>query len=344
MRAVVYDAVGAVPVLTEVEEPECPADGVIVAVRATGICRSDWHAWRGHDPVSLPNIPGHEVAGVVARVGAGVRAFAVGDRVTVPFVNGCGRCPWCTSGQAQVCPEQTQPGFTHPGSFAEQVAVRAADFNLVRLPAEIDFVTAASLGCRFATAYHGLIAQGRLQAGEWLAVLGCGGVGLSAVMVGVALGARVVAVDPSPAARQRAAEFGAESVLAEPDGIIEATDGGAHVEVDALGSVSTATAAILGLRRRGRHVQVGLMLAGNAAAPLPWGAVVSRELEVHGSHGMAAADYPGLLAMITAGRLAPRELVGRTVDLAHAPEELQAMDAPVPAAAGLVVVVLEPRA
>jgi alcohol dehydrogenase len=344
VRAIVYSAVGATPVFTEVPEPDCPADGAVIAVRATGICRSDWHAWRGHDPVPLPNIPGHEFAGVVSRVGALVTGFAVGDRVTVPFVNGCGRCELCTSGQAQVCPDQTQPGFTHPGSFAEQVAVRAADFNLVRLPDDVDFVTAASLGCRFATAYHALTAQGRLQAGEWLAVLGCGGVGLSAVMIGLALGARVVAVDPSPAARQRAAELGAEVVLAEAeaDGIVSATGGGAHVSIDALGSAATAAASILGLRRRGRHVQVGLMLAGNADAPLPWGAVVSRELEVVGSHGMAAVDYPGLLAMISAGRLAPQALVGRAVSLEEAGEELRAMDNPVPAGAGLVVAVIAP--
>lgn len=344
MRAIVYSEVGATPELTDVPEPECPDDGAVIAVRATGICRSDWHAWRGHDPVPLPNIPGHEFAGVVSRVGAKVTGFTVGDRVTVPFVNGCGHCEWCTAGQAQVCPEQTQPGFTHPGSFAEQVGVRAADFNLVRLPDDVDFVTAASLGCRFATAYHALTAQGRLQEGEWLAVLGCGGVGLSAVMVGVALGARVVAVDPSPSARRRATELGAQVVLGNADGIVAATGGGAHVSVDALGSAGTATASILGLRRRGRHVQVGLMLADNASAALPWGAVVSRELEVVGSHGMAAVDYPGLLAMISAGRLAPGTLVGRTVGLEQAGDELMAMDSPVPSAAGLVVAVLETRA
>jgi alcohol dehydrogenase len=330
------------PELLDVPEPDCPADGAVVAVRATGICRSDWHAWKGHDPVPLPNIPGHEFAGVVSAVGVEVTGFAVGDRVTVPFVNGCGRCEWCRSGHAQVCPAQTQPGFTHPGSFAEQVAVRAADFNLVRLPGAIDFVTAASLGCRFATAYHALTAQGRLAAGEWLAVLGCGGVGLSAVMVAVALGARVVAVDPSAAARQRAVELGAEVILPSADAaaILDATGGGAHVSLDALGSSATAAAGVRALRRRGRHVQVGLMLGGHADAALPWGPVVGRELEVLGSHGMAAADYPGLLAMIASGALDPRALVGRVVSLAEAGAELVAMDAPVPAAAGMVVAVV----
>lgn len=334
MRAIVYTEVGAEPRLTEVPEPECPDDGAVVAVRATGVCRSDWHAWRGHDPVPLPNIPGHEFAGVVTAVGSQTTRFAVGDRVTAPFVNGCGRCTWCAAGQAQVCPQQTQPGFTHPGSFAELVAVRAADFNLVRLPGTVDFVTAAGLGCRFATAYHALTTQSQLAAGEWLVVVGCGGVGLSAVLLGAALGARVIAVDPSEAARNRAAELGAEVTLAQadPEQLCSLTGGGAHVTMDALGSGPVVDAALHSLRPRGRHVQVGLMLGDHAAAPLPWGLVVARELVVAGSHGMAAVDYPAMLQLIADGTVDPGRLVGRIVGLDRAGVELMAMDAPAPSA------------
>jgi alcohol dehydrogenase len=368
MRAVVYDAVGAAPRFTEVAPPECPADGALIDVRATGVCRSDWHAWRGHDPVPLPHIPGHEFAGVVAAAGPRVRSFAVGDRVTSPFVNGCGRCDWCRTGQAQVCPDQTQPGFTHPGSFAELVAVRAADLNLVALPDGIDFVAAAALGCRFATAYRAVAVQGRVSAGEWVAVYGCGGVGLSAVMIAVALGARVVAVDPSPAARQRAAELGAEATAgvvrsdaqSKGAGVVrldaqgkgagvvrvgaqskasleDITGGGVHVAIDAVGSAGTAEAAVRGLRRRGRHVQVGLMLGDDARAPLPWDLVVARELEVAGPHGMAAADYPPMLAMVTDGRLRPDLLVGAVIPLERAGAALMAMDDPVARTAGITV-------
>ena len=203
MRAVVFTDYGSRPELTAVAVPDCPADGVLVRVGATGVCRSDWHAWRGHDPVALPHVPGHELAGVVAEVGAEVTGWRVGDRVTAPFVCGCGRCEFCTTGNAQVCPDQTQPGFTGPGSFAELVALRAADTNLVRLPDAVDLVTAASLGCRFATAFRALTATAAVRPGDWLAVHGCGGVGLSAVMIGAALGARVVAVDVvEPAARR----------------------------------------------------------------------------------------------------------------------------------------------
>lgn len=339
MRAVRYSSVGGPLELVDVPEPTCPPDGAVVRVEATGICRSDWHAWRGHDPVPLPNIPGHEFAGTVAAVGPEVVGFAVGDRVTVPFVNGCGRCVWCLEGDAQVCPDQTQPGFTHPGSYAEFVQVRAADFNLVRLPESVDAVTAASLGCRFATSYHALTRQSTLSAGDWLAVYGCGGVGTSAILIGKALGAQVVAIDPSPAARERASELGADHVFASVDAeaILELTQGGVHVSIDAVGTSETAAASVRTLRRRGRHVQVGLMLDAHADAPLPWGAVISKELEIVGSHGMAAADYPELLAMVADGRLDPRRLIGRIVTLADAPNELAAMDSLVAPTAGLVV-------
>jgi alcohol dehydrogenase len=357
MRAVRYDATGAVPRVVDVPAPACPGDGVIVDVRATGVCRSDWHAWRGHDPVALPHIGGHEFAGVVAAVGPHVRDRAVGDRVTSPFVNGCGRCSWCRSGQAQVCPDQTQPGFTHPGSFAEQVAVRAADLNLVRLPDAVGFVSAATLGCRFATAFRAVTAHGRVAAGEWVAVFGCGGAGLSAVLIAAALGARVVAVDPSPAARARALELGAEvaveparaatvSVDASAAGgeapvdVVEITGGGVHVGIDAIGSAATAEASVRSLRRRGRHVQVGLMLGDAARAPLPWDLVVSRELEIYGSHGMAAADYPAMLAMVADGRLDPRRLVGAVVSLDEVGAALAAMDDPVARRPGLTVALL----
>ena len=108
--AIVYDVVGAPALVRDVAEPDCPDDGAVITVRATGVCRSDWHAWRGHEAVLLPHIPGHEFAGVIAAVGAHVRGFAPGDRVTAPFVNGCGRCDWCRAGDAQICPDQTQPG------------------------------------------------------------------------------------------------------------------------------------------------------------------------------------------------------------------------------------------
>lgn len=345
MRAVVYSAYRATPALTQVPEPPTPDDGVLVAVRATGVCRSDWHAWQGHDPVALPHIPGHELAGEVAAVGPGVSRWRVGDRVTVPFACGCGKCEYCLAGDTQVCPRQTQPGFTGPGSFAERVPIHAADTNLVRLPDDLDFVTAAALGCRFATAFRAVTVHGRLAAGEWLAVHGCGGVGLSAVLVGAAFGARVIAVDVVPAALTLARELGAEHVInasdADPAGeVADITGGGAHVSVDALGSPGTAVSSVRCLRRRGRHVQVGLLLGAAATPPLPMDAVIAQELEIHGSHGMAAAGYPALLALIADGTLRPDRLVGAVIGLADAGAALTAMGG-TPTSVGMTVVAID---
>jgi hypothetical protein len=196
MRAAYYEAFGGPIRICDLPCPSPAPDGVVVRVEATGICRSDWHGWLGHDPdVHLPHVPGHELAGVVEAVGADVKGWRPGDRVTVPFVCGCGGCPQCQTGNQQVCDHQKQPGFTHWGSFAEYVALRYADQNLVALPENVDSVAAASLGCRFVTSFRAVLAQGRLQPGEWLAVHGCGGVGLAAIMIGAAVGAQVVAVD-----------------------------------------------------------------------------------------------------------------------------------------------------
>jgi alcohol dehydrogenase len=345
MQAVRYDAYGATPALVEIPAPDCPADGVLVDVRATGVCRSDWHAWQGHDPVPLPQVPGHELAGVIAVVGPQVSTRRVGERVTVPFVCGCGRCDYCKAGDAQVCPDQSQPGFTMPGSYADQVAIPAADLNVVPLPDDLDFVTAAALGCRFATAYRALTAHGRVRPGDWVAVHGCGGVGLSAVMIAAALRARVVAIDVSGPALALAAELGAE-VLVEggpdaADHVVDVSGGGAHVSLDAVGSSHTAVASVSCLRPRGRHVQVGLLLGEHATPPLPMGVVVAKELEIYGSHGMSARDYPAMLDLVASGAVRPDRLVGAVIGLAEAGEALAAMGRPA-TTAGVTVVRLGP--
>jgi D-arabinose 1-dehydrogenase-like Zn-dependent alcohol dehydrogenase len=330
VQAVVYTRFGELPRVREIPEPGCPDDGAVVAVRATGVCRSDWHAWRGHDPVALPQVPGHEFAGVIAQVGPQVHGFRVGERVTAPFVQGCGQCDYCVCGDAQVCPDQHQPGFTGPGTFAEQVVVRSADTNLVLLPDTVGFVAASALGCRFATAFRAVTVHGRVASGQWLAVYGCGGVGLSAVAIGVAIGARVIAIDAQPAARKRAGELGAEHAL-EPGAdiartVLEMTGGGAHLTIDAVGSPGIAAAAVRSLRRRGRHVQIGLLLGDDAMTALPMDRVISHELEIYGSHGMAAVDYPALLNLIVSGALHPQQLVGSIIGLDRAGEALAAMD------------------
>ncbi|MEV0952609.1 alcohol dehydrogenase catalytic domain-containing protein [Promicromonospora sp. NPDC050249] len=346
MRAIVFDQFQGPVDVREVADPGAPDGGVVVRVHATGLCLSDWHAWAGHDTdiTTLPHVPGHELAGTVAEVGAGVTKWRVGDRVTVPFVSGCGTCEWCRSGQAQVCPDQTQPGFTHWGSYAELVMLNAADANLVAVPDDVSFETAASLGCRFATAYRAVAGRARVQAGEWVVVVGAGGVGLSAIMIAVARGARVVAVDRSEGALEAARRAGAEhTVLADgrdvPAVVQQVTDGGAHVAVDAVGSEQTCADAIGSLRRRGRHVQVGLFAPVDGGPRVPMGRVIGWELDVLGSHGMAAADYPEMLELVASGTLRPQDLLDRVIGLAEAAALVPTMDtAP---RAGMVV--LDPR-
>jgi alcohol dehydrogenase len=332
MRAVVFEEFGKPAGVREVPDPAPAPGGVVVRVEATGLCRSDWHGWTGHDPdIVLPHVPGHELAGVIEAVGNGVTNWRPGDRVTAPFVCACGSCAECAAGDHQVCRRQTQPGFTHWGSFAEFVALDHADVNLVAVDPELSFTTAAALGCRFATAFRAVVAQGRVAPGEWVAVHGCGGVGLSAVMIAAAAGARVVAVDTAPEALELARRFGAghrvnASVVADTAGAVrEATGGGAHLSLDALGSPATAAASVAGLRRRGRHVQVGLLPAAGGAVALPMERVIGWELEILGSHGMAAHAYPPMLELVRAGVLRPDLLVTSVIPLDGAPAALAAL-------------------
>ena len=328
MRAVYYDAFKQLPVIRLVPDPAPKPDGLVVKVEATGLCRSDWHGWMGHDAdIHLPHVPGHELAGTVVAIGKDIRNFKVGDRVTVPFVSGCGHCAECASGNQQVCPNQFQPGFTAWGSFAEFVALDYADSNVVKLPESISFETAAALGCRFATSFRAVVDQGRVRGGEWVAVHGCGGVGLSAVMIAAAMGARVIAVDIDANTLHLAHEMGAEvlvnakSVHDVPAAIREASKGGADLSIDALGSAATSFNSISCLRRRGRHVQVGLM-GEHSEAEVPMARIIAHELEILGSHGMQAHRYGAMLQMIETGRLQPQKLITRHIGLDDACEAL----------------------
>ncbi|WP_332701140.1 zinc-dependent alcohol dehydrogenase family protein [Devosia sp.] len=333
MKAVLFEKFQEAPRVVTLDDPTPEPHGVVLKVEATGVCRSDWHGWMGHDTdIVLPHVPGHELAGVVQAVGKDVRNWKVGDRVTVPFICGCGSCPECHAGHQQVCLHQEQPGFTHWGSFAEYVGIHRADLNLVALPEHIDFATAASLGCRFATSFRAVVDQGKVSAGQWLAVHGCGGVGLSAVMIASAVGANVIAIDIDEAKLALARELGAVHTINGtearnvPEAVIELTKGGAHVSLDALGHPVTCFNSIQNLRPRGKHVQVGLMLGDHTTPQVPMAKIIGKELEILGSHGMQAHRYGAMLDMIGSGKLAPSRLVGRRISLAQAPEALMGMD------------------
>jgi alcohol dehydrogenase len=313
VKALVVRAFGEQPGVETVADPTPAPDGAVVAVAATGVCRSDWHAWRGHDAgVVLPLVPGHELAGTVVAVGARVDPRWVGRRVTTPFVCACGTCPACRAGEQQVCERQEQPGFTHDGSYAELVGLRHAEVNLVELPEEVGFDVGALLGCRVATAWRAVHHRGRVRAGETVVVHGCGGLGLAAVAVAAGAGAHVIAVDPSAGARTLAEQVGAAQALPTADDLH-----GAHVSLDCAGLAVSAAASIRCLGVRGRHVQVGLLPGG---AVLPVDVVVARELDVLGSHGAPAHAYPGLLAALPS--LGLERLVTRRAGLDDAAQAL----------------------
>lgn len=331
MKAVLFEKFQEAPKVVNVADPSSEPHGVVLKVEATGVCRSDWHGWMGHDSdIELPHIPGHELAGVVEAVGKDVKNWKVGDRVTVPFICGCGSCSECHAGHQQVCLHQEQPGFTHWGSFAEYVPIHQADLNVVALPETMDFATAASLGCRFATSFRAVIDQGKVSAGQWVAVHGCGGVGLSAVMIASAAGANVIGVDLDPAKLALAKELGAVAAIDGKGDVVEAikeiTKGGAHVSLDALGHPATMTNSILCLRPRGKHIQVGLMLGDHAAPAVPMPKIVGQEIELLGSHGMQAHRYGAMLDMVESGKLNPARLVGDKISIDAAPEALMNMD------------------
>ena len=333
MRAAVYREFQGPIKIRDISDPAASPTGVILAVKACGICRSDWHGWMGNDPdIRLPHVPGHELSGEIAAVGAEIRNWKIGDRVTLPFVCGCGNCEFCLSGNEQICGRQFQPGFTAWGGFAEYVAIEYADHNLVRLPDEIDFVTASSLGCRFATSYRAVVDQGRIASGQWVAVYGCGGVGLSAIMIAAAFGARVIGIDIANDKLEFASTIGAETVInsqyGDPvEGIMDITEGdGVHISIDALGHPEVLCNSVSSLRKRGRHIQIGIMEAGQHLAEIPIDKVIARELEIIGSHGMQAHRYPEILGMIRKGRLEPQKLIGELISLDISPKYLMEMD------------------
>ena len=318
--------------LEKVADPACEPDGVVLRVLACGICRSDWHGWTGEHPRVKPGqIPGHEYCGEVVEAGP-LSTWKAGDRVVAPFLLSCGACPDCQSGHSNTCGRQRLPGFTEPGAFAEHISVPFAH-NLARLPDSLTPVVAAGLGCRVTTVWHALTDRAALQAGDWLAVHGTGGLGRSALLLGRALGARGFVVDVVPEKLTHALSLGAEAAIDARDGdaaqrIVELTGGGAHLSIEALGIAATTNASIECLRPLGRHVQIGMPVGHTARMEINMNAVYMKNLALFGTRGMPGWRYPSLLSLIEAGRVDFTPLVAREVTLSGASAELRAFNGP----------------
>jgi len=332
MKAAVYNTFNGAIEIKQVDDPVATEKEAIIEVRASGICRSDWHGWKGHDPdIRLPHVPGHEFSGIVKEVGSKVSLFQSGDRVTAPFCCGCSTCPQCMKGNQHICDRHFQPGFTDWGSFAQYVRIKNADFNLVKLPSSVDFVSAAGLGCRFITAFHGIVNQGKVNNSMFVAIHGCGGVGLSAVMVAAVYGARVIAVDINEENLQRAKSLGAEYTINATkvnvvDKVLEISKDGANLSMDALGSHETSANSINCLAKKGKHIQAGILGSENDIT-VSTADLIAKEIEVIGSHGMPIADYDIIFDLISSKKIDLSLLIERTVKLEDIHQELLKMDA-----------------
>ena len=321
--------------IRDIPEPAHDSDGVVVEVKACGVCRSDWHGWQGEWPGftggSLPHIFGHEFVGLVSDIGNNVSRYRVGDRVIVPFTLGCGHCEYCRSGHSNVCPTVSMPGFSYDGGFAQYVTVPDADANLVKLPDAVDFTDAAGMGCRLMTAYHGIVEVGQIHPGDWLVVYGAGGVGLSATLVATSAGANVIAVDIADGKLALARKVGAIATInsreTDPvEAVRELTDGGADKSVDALGISETLHNAVNSLRSRGTHIQIGMTAEGPVGdVALTINDLIAKEIDFRGSFGMPAVEFRYLLNQVTAGKMKPGQLVTKTIALSEVNDALTAM-------------------
>ncbi|XVH32533.1 zinc-dependent alcohol dehydrogenase family protein [Haloferacaceae archaeon DSL9] len=339
MRAAVLRDHGEPLEIDDVDHPELTPDSVIVETEACGICRSDWHGWQGDwGWLGLETEPGqilgHEPAGTVVEVGENVSTVSEGDHVSVPFNLGDGACHECRRGHSNTCENIVPLGFTPAaqGAFAEYVRVPNADHNAVGLPDGVSSTDMAGLGCRFMTAFHALSHRADVAAGDWLAVHGCGGVGLSAVHIGSALGANVIAVDLDDDKLDLAKRLGATAVVnaADTENVAGAvhglSDGGAHVSVDALGIAATCTNSVLSLRNRGQHLQIGLTTQDErGVVELPTDLMVMKEIEFIGSLGMPPTRYDEIFRMVATGAIDPSAVVSETVGLEAVPDRLAAM-------------------
>ncbi|MCU0624512.1 MAG: zinc-binding dehydrogenase [Gemmatimonadaceae bacterium] len=318
MRAVRIEAPGQPVVDRDVPSPAHGPNEVLVEVRAAGICHSDAHYRAGRSASLVPPItPGHEVAGVVRAVGRDVTTHRVGDRVCLHYLVTCGHCAACVAGRESWCTTGRMLGHHRDGGWAEAIVVPAR--NAVPLPDEITFAHGAVLMCSSATALHAL-RRGRLAPGDTVAVVGIGGLGISAVQLARALGARAVyAIDPNPAKREAAARYGAIPIAAgpgdDPVTALRAHTGGSGVDVS-LELVGRPESMQTALRAAG--VQGRAVIAGLSRTPMTldtYRDLLGPEVELIGANDHLLAELPLLLDLARRRALDLTEVVTREVPL-----------------------------
>ena len=290
---------------------------VLVRVEAAGICHSDVHYRAGKSRVHpLPLTLGHEVAGVVEKVGAEVSRLKIGDRVCLHYLATCGDCSYCNQGSEQFCETGAMIGKYRDGGFAEYICMPSRSVFL--LPKEIPFEQGAIMMCSSATSLHALN-KGRLKPGESVAIFGVGGLGISAVQVARAFGAKeVFAVDIKPAKLEFARQLGAipiDAVTTDPVVEIRRLTGGRGVDValELIGLPQTMQQAVKCLAIKGRALLVGIYDKNFEIAP--YADVLNKEAEIIGVSDHLAQELPLLIEMVRQGRLDLSKVVTQTVPL-----------------------------
>lgn len=312
MRAAVFRGPHQPLDVEEVPTPEPGPAEVLVRVASCGVCHTDLHYIDHGVPTfkKPPLILGHETSGTVAALGEDVKAWEEGDRVLLPAVYGCGRCRMCRTGRENICERMVMFGNNVDGGYAEYVVAPAKD--VLALPEEIPLVEGAIIADAVTTPYHAVVNRGRVMPGDSVVVFGCGGIGLNLVQIAAAVGAKVIAVDVLDRKLSWAKDLGAAETI-NPEGVervdkeIRArTGGGADVAFEAIGLPKTQEQAFACLRTGGRLVVVGF---ASQPMQLDTGRTMFREMEVVGSLGCRAVDYPRVLALAERGAIKIKELV-----------------------------------
>jgi D-arabinose 1-dehydrogenase-like Zn-dependent alcohol dehydrogenase len=316
MKAIRLTAIGSPLEEQGIEIPAVRPDGVLIRVRAAGICHSDAHYRAGVSSVKLSLTLGHEVAGVVERIGGEVNNFKIGDRVCVHYLVTCGQCAFCRAGNEQFCPSAEMIGKQRDGGYAEFIVV--PERSVFLLPDEIPFEQGAIMMCSSATSLHAL-KKARLAAGESVAIFGVGGLGISAIQLAKNLGAaRVFAIDINPRKLELAERFDAIAINAaagDPvEQLHEITNGrGVDVALELVGLPITMRQAVQSLAILGRAALVGLTRESFEVAA--YRELMDKEAEIIGVSDHLASEIPVLLEMARTGQLDLSDGIIRPVPL-----------------------------